>query len=131
MTDLSETEEANVLNNIAAGGVYVGLHTADEGQEPDGSNEVSASDYSRAVIAESDLTVSGASPTTLTNDLAVSFTDSANENWGDVSHAVLWDDTIANSGEPYTAAIAVSGGGTVETGVGVDIPSGELTVDMD
>lgn len=130
MTDLSSTQEQTVLDNIISGGVYVSLHTADEGNEPDGANEVSASDYARASVAATDLSTSGSGPTTMTNDVDINFGTTEND-WGTITHAALWDDTAANSGSPYTATISVGNSGDAPSGVEVSIPAGDLTFDID
>lgn len=131
MSDLSNTREQTVLNNIAAGGVYVSLHSADEGDEPDGSNEVGAADYGREPVAEADLTVSGTSPTTLTNDAPVNWGTTQN-NWGTISHAALWSTEQGGTGEePYTATIALENGGDAPSGIEVKINAGDLTFTID
>jgi len=83
----------------APGTVYIGLHTSNPGDAPDGSTEVSAADYDRVAVS----TPGGW--TTITDGSAQGF-ENANEesfgiaqnNWGTVTHAVLWDDTLANTG---------------------------------
>lgn len=131
MSDLSSTRESTVLNNIASGGVYVSLHTADEGNEPDGTNEVSAADYSREFVAASDITISGSAPTTLTNDLDISWGETQND-WGSVTHGALWNDTIGATGEePYTATVTLGNGGSAPAGIEVKILANDLTFNID
>ena len=138
MTDLSNSQETTVLNNIAAGGVYVSLHTADEGDEPvpakgTGSTEVTAADYGRQFVAEADLTVStvDAGGSTLTNNLAISW-GTTTSDWGNVTHAALWNTDVGGAGEkPYTATVALGNGGSVPSGIEVRINAGELTFTVD
>lgn len=130
MTDLSATQESTVLDNITSGGVYVSLHTADEGNEPDGTDEVSADDYSREELAEADITQSGSGPTQIENDVAVDWGETSND-WGDVTHAALWSDTDGNDGDPYTATVELSNGGETPSGVQVIIEEGNLTFSVD
>jgi len=131
MTDLSSTRESTVLDNIASGGVYVSLHTADEGNEPDGSNEVSAADYSRQQLAEADITISGSAPTTLTNDVEINWGTTQND-WGNVTYGALWNDIQGATGEePYTATVQLGNGGSAPAGIEVKINAGDLTFDMD
>jgi catalase (peroxidase I) len=131
MSDLSSTRESTVLNNIANGGVYVSLHTADEGNEPDGSNEVSAADYSRVQLAEADISISGSAPTTLTNDVDINWGTTQND-WGNVTYGALWNDTQGATGEePYTATVVLGNGGSAPSGIEVKILAGDLTFEMD
>lgn len=133
MTDLSNTQEQQILNNIAAGGVYVSLHTGDEGDEPDGTLEVAAADYAREFVAEADLTVDAPDegPSTISNDLEINFGTTQND-WGTVSHGALWADDVGGVDEaPYTATIAVDNGGATPSGITVRINAGALTFSLD
>jgi hypothetical protein len=130
MTDISSTREDKILDNIKSGGVYVSLHTADEGNEPDESNEVSAADYSREHLAEADINVSGSAPTTLENTAEINWGTTSND-WGTVTHSALWSDTSANNGNPYTATAQVGNSGSVPTGVEVRIDSNDLVFEVD
>lgn len=131
MTDLSAAREQAVLDNIASGGVYVSLHTSDEGNNPDGTNEVSAGDYSRQHLAEADISTSGNGPTTLTNDVEINWGTTSND-WGNVTHGALWSAEAGGTGEePYTATVSLGNGGDVPSGIEVKINSGGLTFDID
>ena len=138
MTDLSNTQEQSILNDIAAGGVYVSLHTADEGDEPvpnrgTGSTEVTAADYSRQFVAEADLTVDApdAGPSTLSNNLEINWGTTQND-WGTVTHGALWNTAIGGTGEaPYTATVALGNGGSAPAGITVKINAGEMTFSLD
>lgn len=119
------------MNNIAAGGVYVSLHTADEGNEPDGSNEVGAADYSRVQLAEADIGISGSAPTTMANNVSIDWGTTSND-WGTITHAALWTGAQGTTGvAPETATIALTNSGSAPAGVSVSIPAGELTFEMD
>jgi hypothetical protein len=129
--DFSTSHEATILNNIQSGGVYVSLHVNNvDKQEPDGTDEVSAADYSRASTAESDWSNSGSNPTTMSNDVEVTWTASANNDWGTVTHFALWDDTAANGGTPYTSTIPLDQDQTIQTGMEVTANSGALTFEV-
>lgn len=140
MTDLSNTEETNVLNNIAAGGVYVSLHTADEGDEPvpargTGSTEIPSTnaDYSRQHLTEANCTVTtvDVGGSTLSNAVAISW-GTTTSDWGTVTHAALWNTPIGGVGEkPYTGTVALGNGGSVPSGIEVRINAGELTFTVD
>lgn len=130
MTDLSSSREQEVLDNIAAGGVYVSLHSGDEGNEPDGSLEVDAADYAREHLEEANISISGSGPTTLTNDVEVNWGVTEND-WGDVTHGALWNDTQGATGEePYTSTVELGNGGSAPEGIEVRIDAGELTFDI-
>jgi len=95
MTGYLEGQLADWIGNnndfdASPGTLHISLHTADEGNNPDGSNEVSASDYDRAIIGSSDISTSGDEPTTVTNDVEVSFGDPTND-WGTITHVGIWD----------------------------------------
>lgn len=133
MTDLSNTQEQQILTDIATGGVYVALHTADEGDEPDGTNEVAAADYEREFVAEADLTVDapdeGAS--TLSNDLEINFGTTQND-WGTITHGSLWADVAGGASEaPYTSTISLGNSGAAPSGITVRIDAGQLTFSLD
>ena len=127
MTDLSGHRESETLNAMAAGGLFVALHTADEGNSPDGTSEVTAGDYDRVEIAEADWTISGSGPTTLTNDVVADF-GNTDSNWGNITHASLWD--AASSGNPETSTIALTNGGEAPEGIDVEIPAGDITFEI-
>lgn len=110
---------------VAPGTLYVSLHTADEGNNPDGTNEVSASDYSRVSVGSADLTIlSGDGPTTLENSADISFGDPSN-NWGDITHVGLWDGS-ANTDNPI-AFYALNETKTVDSSTDeAKFPAGDL-----
>lgn len=131
MTDLSTSREQTILNNISANGVYVSLHSADEGNEPDGSNEITAADYSRQHVPESELSIAGSNPTVLSNDNEINF-GVTEEDWGTISHGAMWSHDEGQTGEePYTATIQLDNGGSAPTGVEVKINAGDLTLSLD
>lgn len=131
MTDLSSSREQEVLDNIAAGGVYVSLHSGDEGNEPDGSLEVGADDYAREHLEEADISISGSGPTTLTNDVEINWGVTEND-WGDVTYGALWNTEQGGTGEePYTSTVELGNGGSAPEGIEVRIDVNGLTFDID
>lgn len=128
MSDFSTSRETTIANNLIAGGVYVSLHTADEGQEPDGSSEVSAADYDRVNVAQADWTVSGSNPTTITNDNIISFGTTQND-WGAITHGCLWDS--ATGGTPLVATVSISNSGATPSGVEVEISGDGIQINID
>ena len=72
--------------------LYVALHTSDEGNAPEGANEVTAYHYDRQTLDEADVTISGAGPTTSENDNEIVFTEAADVDWGNVLNGPLWDE---------------------------------------
>lgn len=111
--------------------IYVGLHTADPGNNPDGSTEVSAADYTReSTTAGTDWTVSGNAPRSFENANVIEFSTATN-NWGTISHVVLWDDTVGASGESAISVHAVSNPKEIATDDRAEFPAGDLSFDID
>ena len=130
MSDLSGTEEDRILNEwVDDNTLYVSLHSADEGNDPDGTDEVDASDYDREPLNIGDVSITGGGPTTLENDSDITFTESADENWGDVQYGALWDSL--SDGNPRSSTVALDNGGTVDEGMEVTIEAGNLTFELD
>lgn len=76
---------------VSPSNIYISLHTSDEGESPDGSFEVDASDYSRIQTSPSDWSVESANGATrFTNATVLSFGDPTS-NWGEVTHVGVWD----------------------------------------
>lgn len=130
MSDLSNTQEEAILDDISSGGFYIGLHTADEGDEPDGTDEVDADDYERVELAEADISQSGSAPTQITNDEPIDWGTTEND-WGTITHAALWDDTSGNDGDPITSTVEVGNSGDAPSGVQVLIETDDLTLSID
>lgn len=129
---LSADREQKVINDIVNNGVYVSLHVGDEGNSPDGSQEVTASDYSRQFIQQSDISVSGSGPTTIENSVVVEWTQSANTDWGVISHAALWSDVQGATGVvPYTSTISLNVNQDVKSGDIVDAAAGNIQFNLD
>jgi hypothetical protein len=120
MTDFSGYSEDEILEHIfkntsifsSPSNVYVSLHTADEGENPDGSNEVGAADYSRVSTAPADWTVdANDGPSTVDNANVISFGDPQN-NWGTITHVAIW--YASTGGNPLTATFALNSSKTVD-----------------
>lgn len=101
MSDFTKYTEGEIADAISQGtdftapsNIYVGLHTSDPGNDPDGSTEVSASDYSReSTSAGGDWDIVATDgPTTFENANEILF-DAADNNWGTIEYVVLWDDS--------------------------------------
>jgi len=137
MTDFSGYTENEILEwlfkNIdmpaSPSNIYVSLHTADEGENPDESNEVSAADYSRASTAAADWTVGGSDgPTTVDNANPVSFGDPQN-NWGTITHFALWD--ASTGGNPLTVTVSLNTSKPVDASTDeLRFASGNLSFDL-
>ena len=69
--------------------LYIALHTGDPTNDGD-ENEVSASDYERIPVSESDFTTSGSNPRRATNDVDI-VSEEAESNWGTIDHISIWD----------------------------------------
>jgi hypothetical protein len=108
--------------------IYVGLHTSDPGNTPDGSTEVSAADYGRLSTAPSDWSVlAGDGPTTFENATELLF-PAAQNNWGTISHVVLWD---SSSGGNAIATYDVSTPKAIDTNDEARFPANDLSFDID
>lgn len=114
----------------APGTVYVSLHTADPGESPDGSTEVSAGDYSRQGVSTSGGWNTTLNPTTIENANAISFTATSN-NWGTISHVALWDGTADtdNTFASYALnnSVSIDGSGSDDT---LEFAAGDLSFEI-
>lgn len=137
MTDFSGYSEDQILNHIfkntsifsSPTNVYISLHTADEGEIPDGSNEVGAADYARASTAPADWTVDASDgPSTVDNANTISFGDPQN-NWGTVTHIAIWDAQSAGNPLTVTASLNSSKEVTQDTDE-LQFAAGNLTFDL-
>lgn len=110
--------------------IYVSLHTADEGENPDGSNEVGAADYTRASTAPADWTIGGTDgPTTVDNANEISFGDPSND-WGTITHFGLWD--ASTSGNPLIATVALNSSKTVQADTDeLKFAAGAFNIELD
>lgn len=118
--------------DAAPSNIYVGLHTSDPTDNPDGSTEVSTSSYSRYnSTAGTDWTeVQSGTPTEVENANEFQFPE-ATENWGTVSHVSLWDDTQGATGETAYATFALSSNKTIESGDTARFSAGDLSFQID
>lgn len=137
MSDFTATTEDGVgdalFNNSSFSGqteLYVGAHTSDPGNAPDGSTEVSAADYARVQTAPADWSTSGNGPSTATNDVDIEFAEAQN-NWGTISFITVWDSTVGTTGEAAYTKYSIPSPKTIETGDILRLPSGQITFDID
>ena len=138
MTDFSGYSEDAILNHIfkntsiftSPSNVYISLHTADEGDNPDETNEVSAADYSRVSTAPTDWTVdANDGPSTVENANVISFGDPTN-NWGTITHVAVWD--ASTGGNPLTATFALNSSKTVDADTDeFTFEAGDLSFELD
>lgn len=113
--------------------LYVSLHTADPGESPDGSTEVSATNYSRQSVGSSgwnklapaDLGINGHG---FENANSVQF-DTANSDWGTITHVALWDGT-ADTDNVY-AAFALASSRSINAGDQAQFAAGNLAFALD
>lgn len=103
MSDLTDYSEQQFRDWMSQGSstatppdpLYVSLHTSDPGETPDGSTEVSATQYSRQSVGSSnwntlapgDVSSNGHG---FENAADITFS-TANSNWGTITHVALWD----------------------------------------
>jgi hypothetical protein len=138
MSDFTKFTEQEIVNAMVDGtdftapsNIYVGLHTSDPGNDPDGSTEVSAADYAReSTTAGTDWTVVATNgPTTFENDGEILFS-AAQNSWGTINYVVLWDDTLANGGNAL-AVYAVSSAKSIDTNDQARFAANQLSFDID
>jgi len=138
MTDMSSYFEDIVQNwwsqnddmPTAPSNVYVSLHTSDEGNTPDGTDEVGEDSYSRVETAPADWSVSGDGPTTVENEETINFGD-PEENWGNVSHFAIWDGS-SDTDNPLTATIPLDEAKDITSDTDeVRFDTSALTIELD
>lgn len=106
MSGLTAQAESDTITEVVFGGtgdVYLALHTSDPGNDPDGTTEVTDANYSRIQVSETDFTETGDGPTTLTNNIEITY-NPFDANVGDITHGSLCD-----SGTQGTADLQVVG----------------------
>ena len=84
--------------SLDTGEIYVSLHTADEGNNPDGTEEVDAASYDRVAVPAADWEVTGDGPTVAENTAEINFGD-PQEEWGNVTHFAIWTEDEGVEGE--------------------------------
>jgi hypothetical protein len=104
MTDLTDYTEQQFRDWMSQGTstatapdpLYISLHTSDPGESPDGSTEVSATNYSRQSVGSSGWNTQA--PADFTNSDGYGFENAsdvafstAGSSWGTISHVALWD----------------------------------------
>lgn len=114
--------------NSAPGTLYIGLHTSDPTDSPDGTTEVGADDYSRASVTTGSGFDTSLNPTEFTNANDVSFGEATN-NWGTIEHVSLHTSTIGGGGN-WLATIALSSSKTIDSGDEAVFPAGSLTFEV-
>jgi len=104
---------------------YVGLSTADPGDDGSGLAEPSGNGYARVETSASDW--NSASGGSITNAEAISF-PAATGNWGTITHVVLFD---AASGGNMLASGALDSSQAISTDQVARFAAGTLTISLD
>lgn len=112
----------------APGTLYIGLHTSDPGESPDGSTEVSAADYSRADVTTGAGFNTTLNPTAFENANEVSFGVASND-WGTISHVSLHTSTVGGGGD-FLATYALSSNKTINTDDEAVFRAGDLSFEI-
>lgn len=137
MTDFTTYTEGQIADWLSQGTdmpvapatLYVALHTSNPGQSPDGTTEVTGTNYSRyASSAGTDWGVSGTAPTSIDNANLFAFNE-AGGSWGTITHVSLWDG--AADTDNALAAYALTNSISVADGDRVEFPSGSLSFNID
>jgi hypothetical protein len=102
---------------------YVGLFTAAPSDEG-GGTEVSGSGYARK--ATGTITVSGTA-TTATNSAAIEFDPASGGNWGNITHAAIFD---AETGGNMLAWAQLTTARTINDGDVFRVPASSLTITL-
>jgi len=130
MSGLTATAESDTITDVVFSGTgtaYLALHTSDPGNTPDGSTEVTDTNYSRIEISEADWSESGNEPTTLTNDVAYTFAGFDN-TVGDITHGSI---TAGSSGSDYRVTGSVSPVKTFDAGDAAKYEAGGITFEIE
>ena len=132
MSGLTADAESDTISQIVFGGsgdLFLALHTADPGNDPDGTTEVDDANYDRLQVQEADFTESGDGPTQLTNDSEISF-DPFDADVGDITHG-----TFADGGDDGVADHLVVGDlepvRNFSAGEFPNFQAGEITFEID
>jgi len=130
MGSFSDHWENEILDHVFGKGtytpptIYVGLSTADPGDDGAGLAEPSGNGYARVTTAGTDW--NAASGGALDNATAIEFAD-ATGDWGTVTHFALFD---AASGGNLLAHGALNQSKTMTSGDTARFATGELDVSM-
>lgn len=111
----------------APGTVYVALHTSDPGESPDGSTEVSASDYGRVDVTTGSGFSTSLNPTQFSNANELAFGEATND-WGTISHVSLW--TSNDTTGDCLASFALSSTKTINSGDEAIFNAGDLSFEI-
>ncbi len=131
MGSFSKYWENEILDHLFGKGsytpptVYVGLSTADPGDDGTGLSEPTGNGYARLATSAADW--NSASSGSLDNASAVAFAE-ATSDWGTVTHFALFD---AATGGNMLAHGALSLSKTVSSGDTVRFVAGDLDVSLD
>jgi hypothetical protein len=107
--------------------IYVALHTSDPGESPDGSTEVSATDYDRySSSAGTDWDTPNENDFQNSNEFSFGV---ATNNWGTISHVSLWDGTSGT--DNCLAAYGLNTSKEIDVDDEAKFQSGDLSFSLD
>jgi len=141
MSDLTDYAEQQMRDWMSQGTapatppdpLYISLHTSDPGETPDGSTEVSATNYARQsvgsagwnTLAPADVSSNGHG---FENANDIQF-DPANSDWGTITHVALWDGSADT--DNALASYAVDTSRAITSGDQAQFLAGALTFVID
>jgi len=131
MGSFSDHWENEILDHLFGKGsytpptIYVGLSTADPGDDGTGLSEPSGNGYARVATSASDW--NAASGGALDNTNAIEFAE-ATGSWGTLTHFALFD---ASSGGNLLAHGALTQAKTIASGDTAQFAAGNLDVSLD
>lgn len=105
--------------------LYMGVSTADPGEDGSGIAEPSGNNYSRVATSSADWSRTGS---TVENIAEIAFPE-ATGNWGTLTHAVLMD--ADTGGNVIAYAALTSGGVSITANDTLRFPVGDVTMTLD
>lgn len=136
MTDLTDYSEGVIRDWMsqatdaptAPTDLYIALHTSQPGESPDGTTEVSASDYSRVqTTAGTDWATPNEND--FENASEIAFSEATND-WGTISHVSIWTASMGSGGN-CLAAFDLNSNVTISTGDQAVFSAGDLSFSLD
>jgi len=123
--------ENEILDHIFGKGsytpptIYVGLSTADPGEDGSGLSEPSGGNYARVATAAADWNAAAAGVIDNANDIVF---NEATGSWGNITHAALFD---AETGGNLLASGALLQSKQIDSGDTPKFPAGDFDVTLD
>lgn len=142
MSDLTDYAEQQMRDWMSQGTapatppdpLYISLHTSDPGETPDGSTEVTATNYARESLGSGNWNTlapadfGSGNGHGFENAVDVQW-DVAQETWGTISHVAIWDGSTDT--DNALASFAIDNSKTIDTDDQVKFAAGNLSFQID